>query len=195
MLGKKHSEETKKKLSLVPWPTGSAHPNWGKHHSEEVKRKISSSKTGKSSNRKNFHHSEETKNRLSLVLRPSGENHPMFGKRHSEESKIKMSESRKGQSTGKNHPNWNGGSSFEPYSLEWTKELKEFIKNRDNNECQNPYCEHKSKRLHIHHIDYDKKNSSQFNLITLCNSCHPKTNKNRLLWSRFYTKIVWGKYL
>jgi 5-methylcytosine-specific restriction endonuclease McrA len=187
--------------------------------SEEVRKKISNSQMGNS-----YHlgkkHSKESKQRMSETRtgRYTGENSPSFGKKHSEESKRKMSEAKMGKTSprkgvilteetkrkisesaprGENHPNWNGGSSFLPYSSEWNGELREFIKSRDNNECQNPFCEHKNKKLQlqVHHIDYNKKNSSQFNLITLCIRCHPKTNHNREYWEAFYKKIVWSKFL
>lgn len=87
---------------------------------------------------------------------------------------------------------WQGGKSFEPYSLEWTKELKEFIRNRDNYTCQN--CgmteeEHlmiMNRVLSVHHIDYNKKNCKQDNLITLCHWCNLRANLNRDYWQNFY---------
>jgi hypothetical protein len=112
----------------------------------------------------------------------------------SENTKRRISEAKAGKFLGKNHPNWQGGISFLPYAPEFTKRLKRFIKNRDHNECQNPYCEHKTRELLVHHINYDKQNCSQFNLITLCNSCNAKANYNRNEWKHFYKKIVWSKY-
>ncbi len=98
---------------------------------------------------------------------------------------------------GENSPNWNDGSSFEPYSTEFNKELKDFIKQRDNYTCQDPNCDGNYKKLHIHHIDYDKKNNSPENLITLCDSCHTKTNGkyNREYYLKFYQNILMGKLL
>ena len=98
----------------------------------------------------------------------SGEKHPMYGK------------------FGELSPNWQGGKSFEIYPQEFNKELKNTIKKRDNYECQDPNCEHKTIILVIHHIDYVKKNNFEYNLITLCNSCHVKTNGNREYWKKFY---------
>jgi hypothetical protein len=36
--------------------------------------------------------------------------------------------------------------------------------------------------LDIHHIDYDKNNLQENNLISLCQKCHGKTNFNREYW-------------
>ena len=38
----------------------------------------------------------------------------------------------------------------------------------------------------IHHIDYDKKNCNENNLITLCLRCHRKTNANRRFWQYYF---------
>jgi len=70
------------------------------------------------------------------------------------------------------------------------KEFKDSIKKRDNYECQNKYCCGKSKRLVVHHIDYNKKNCSTDNLITLCNSCNSRANANRGWHKEYYGKII-----
>lgn len=89
-----------------------------------------------------------------------------------------------------NHPNWKGGISKEPYAFEFNKELKESIKARDNYECQNPECSGISKKLTIHHANYDKKDFRPKNLITLCNSCNAKANFYRASWQRFYEEML-----
>ena len=90
------------------------------------------------------------------------------------------------------NPNWNNGSSFLPYPPEFNKELKQSILERDNYECQNPNCEHLSEGLDCHHIDYDKKNNNSENVITLCDSCHSKTNgkNNRQYWIVLYQNLM-----
>lgn len=94
---------------------------------------------------------------------------------------------------GPNSPGWKNGLSFEPYSFDWTEAHKKFIRRRDNWKCQ--LCgapqEEFTKKLSVHHIDYNKKNCDKKNLITLCALCHNKTNANRNLWiSLFKIKIV-----
>ena len=109
----------------------------------------------------------------------------MKGKNHSDETKEKLRKINQG----KNHPQWQNGISFEPYSPEFNKPLKQFIKDRDFNVCQTPNCMN-TENLHVHHIDYNKKNSNPENLITLCNSCHTKTNHNRDYWTNYYQEIL-----
>jgi len=93
------------------------------------------------------------------------------------------------------HGCWKGGISCEPYCFEWSsKEFKDFIKERDGNICLNPDCWGTSKRLTIHHIDYDKKNCNPQNLITLCNSCNVRANKDREWHKVWYKAIINKRY-
>lgn len=115
-----------------------------------------------------------------------GKNSSFYGKKHTGETKEKIRISRKGKYLGEDNPNWNNGSSFEPYPPEFNKVLKQFILERDKHTCQNPNCEYKTISLDIHHIDYDKQNNNPKNLITLCDSCHAKTNFNRQYWIYYY---------
>ena len=84
---------------------------------------------------------------------------------------------------------WNGGSSFAPYDLKFTRKLKNQIIERDEFKCKLcPEPQLKSKKtLSVHHIDYNKQNSVPGNLIALCNSCHSKTNTNREKWIKHFT--------
>ena len=93
--------------------------------------------------------------------------------------------------SGDKHHAWKGGIACEPYCDAWAdKEYKESIKERDNNECQNPNCWGTSKRLTIHHIDYVKKNCRPENLITLCNSCNARANFDREWHTLWYSLIM-----
>jgi 5-methylcytosine-specific restriction endonuclease McrA len=96
---------------------------------------------------------------------------------------------KKKQYTGDKSPGWKGGISFLPYSKEFNKQRKEYIRKRDEYTCQrcgiNEF-EHGHK-LHVHHIDYDKLNASEYNLIGLCNCCNSSVNFNREFWQRFFT--------
>ena len=43
------------------------------------------------------------------------------------------------------------------------------------------------KNLVIHHIDYNKMNNDESNLITLCKVCHGKTNGHREIFMRLFS--------
>ena len=82
------------------------------------------------------------------------------------------------------NPMWKGGITFNPYPLGWNKTFKEQIRYRDRYKCMvcgMPEVEN-GRRLDVHHIDYDKNNLEHTNLISLCHSCHPKTNVHREYW-------------
>ena len=122
-----------------------------------------------------------------------------FGKSHKEESKETIRQKNKLNSlelwkgsefrekhTGENNSNWKGGISkiYPPYPLKWKTALKESIRNRDGHICQ--VCNKKEKdlkrKLHVHHVDYNKENCEENNLISLCHSCHIKTNHDQEKW-------------
>jgi 5-methylcytosine-specific restriction endonuclease McrA len=86
--------------------------------------------------------------------------------------------------------------SFEAYNKEFNKQLKEKIKQRDKYTCQECSItqeELKLKKkagLHIHHIDYNKKNCRPINLISLCYRCHHRTysRHRREYWKQYFTE-------
>lgn len=91
------------------------------------------------------------------------------------------------------HPNWRNGSSRLPHAPDFDSYLKEEIKKRDGYKCLlcgMPELETLERRHNIHHIDYDKFNSNPKNLITLCSSCHSKTNYNRRYWQDYFQKLM-----
>lgn len=96
--------------------------------------------------------------------------------------------------SGPRNYNWNGGKSFEPYSSDWTKQLKDFIKERDGNRCLNPDCWGRDKVLSIHHIDYNKKDCSSNNLITVCSSCNARANYDRNWHTSWYQAVLNKRY-
>ena len=88
---------------------------------------------------------------------------------------------------GENNPNWKGGIAKNSYPKKF-RHLRETVRQRDNYKCQVCGCPQIEciRKLAIHHIDYDKKNSDFNNLISLCNHCHTKTNSNRDYWTKYF---------
>jgi len=138
----------------------------GIRFSEERKRNISNAKKGKPNGLLGKHRSEETKRKLSELFK---------GRVITKECRMKISESLKGEKS----PQWRGGISFLPYSPEFNNALKKQVKERDCFFCQ--LC-NEEKNLDVHHINYCKTKNNLENLITLCKSCHAKTNHNREQW-------------
>lgn len=202
-------QEMIKKMSLAktgksrPDMRGDKNPMRNPEIVAKAKKKMSEAKKGKprSGNPQNWKHNAETKKKMSLRKK---------GKKLSEEHSRKISESLKGITTwnkglkketderlrkygekiseaikGEKNPNWQGGKSFEPYSVDWTETLKRAIRERNNYICQ--LCNQYGNE--VHHIDYDKKNCNSDNLITLCKSCHRKTNFNREYWINYFLNL------
>lgn len=109
------------------------------------------------------------------------------GRIKSEMEKQNISNGLKGLMVGNKNPAYIDGNSIsggEKYNYNFTKELKTKIRKRDNFVCQickkNGWC--------VHHIDYNKLNNNELNLISLCNICHGKTQFNREYWMEYFTK-------
>ena len=140
--------------------------------------------------------SSKTREKMSVARKQYIEVHGcyMTGNQQTEKSKELISRNRKGKCMGEEHPHWNDGSSFEPYGIEFNKSLKEQIRKRDGYVCQ--CCgiseEELGCALSVHHIDYDKMNNEENNLISLCNSCHAYTNHNRDVWKTYFENIIGG---
>ena len=98
--------------------------------------------------------------------------------------------------TGEKNGQWQGGTSFEPYTKEFNNKFKRAIRKRDNQICMlcGIHREKLNKSLFIHHINYNKEISLPQNCLSLCNSCHTKTNSNRKYWISFFQSLLSEKY-
>jgi len=94
-------------------------------------------------------------------------------------------------------PNWQGGVSKLPYPFEFTKEVKQFIRERERFRCF--FCKRNERelgyKLQIHHIDYDKSNLDYLNLVALCRQCHSKTSRKekRNYWTNYFFNALEDK--
>lgn len=187
-LGKKFSKEHREKLSIAK--KGKKIGGWI-IMTEELRKKFSDAKKGCIPWNKGILMDDNCKKKVSRSVKEYYKN-PKARKRLSDAIKKKwqdMAYRKKCEDAQKGDKArlWEGGISFEPYSQEWTKILKDIIRQRDNYKCH--LCGNKKKgsqSLPVHHIDYDKKNCNPDNLITLCPTCHGKTNQNRQYWINYF---------
>ena len=114
------------------------------------------------------HSKGKTKDNYEPVKRQSEK---MKNKPKSFEHRKKMSANRQGIELDE----WVEFITPQIYDNSFTNELKEKIRERDNYECQicnihqrKHIYKNKKRKLKIHHIDYNKQNSDERNLITLC---------------------------
>ena len=164
-----------RKGTIVGWNHTGVHPNLGKKRSEEFKRKISLINKGRK-------FSEEHKEKISNFQKNKIQH--QLKKYEFKKEDIRLLK--------ENNPNWNGGSSFEPYGLGFNKKFKESIRDRDNHVCMlcNKHQDELKRILDIHHIDYIKINNFPQNCISLCNSCHALTNLNRNIWTTHFQSLM-----
>ena len=170
--GEKMTIESKKKLSetqKMKYKNGYVNPMKGKKRPDlsEYNRKY------KSDQLKGITVSTETIRKRKETIERRGGTKKVFGDR-----------------CGENNANYRGGISNGEYGLEFNRELKLAVKIRDKFRCKICHKEEKdtSQGLHIHHIDYNKKNNSLKNLITLCGNCHVRTNGNRRRWIKYFKR-------
>lgn len=179
MKGKTHSKETKSKISKSLE---------GHKFSEESKRKMSKSHKGKKL-------SEETKRKLSKArqnLSVETRRRISEGQKNiNAETRLKMNKAR----SGKNHYNWKGGISFEPYCMKFNDKIKEEIRNGYGRLCL--LCgkdeEENGMKLDVHHVDYNKQqgcDGQEWCLVPLCKSCHTKTSMNRKTYGKILNRFV-----
>ena len=106
------------------------------------------------------------------------------------ETKQKLSEA----NSGERNSNYIDGKSNEPYPLKFNKKLKEIIRKRDNYTCQKCFVTEEEhliiygRVLLVHHIDYDKNNCKEDNLITMCCECNFRVNYNRSYWKEYFAQ-------
>lgn len=164
---------------------GKDNPFYGKKHNKRAKNKMRKFRIGKLL-------SKETKMKISRIMKV---NPPFKGHKHNYKTKLKFSEIAK-KRTGIKNPNYKHGLGKFPYSIEFNNQLKLKIRERDKFTCQK--CGMKEKEniqkynrvLEIHHIDYDKQNCKEDNLITLCKICNCKTNANRDYWYAYFKYLI-----
>ena len=164
--GRKCSPETRAKIAAT---------SKGRMVSPETRAKISAANRGQK-------RSAKTCAKISTAKK--GKRRPPF----SAEWRANMSVA----NCGPKNPAWLGGISREPYGWEWNDELREEVRRRDGHKCQKcgvPQAECRRK-LDVHHVDYDKKNSDPVNLTSLCGSCNAKVNANRTHWTAVFQAMA-----
>jgi len=161
--------------------------------SEEHKRKISNANKGNKYGKNNKGNKRPD---LSLMnsLKKGKKWEELYGEEKTKKIKKILSIKRKGD----RNANWRGGIMREPYPFKFNRELKEKIRKRDKYICQ--LCGEKQKEfkmknrsgkvvflsLGIHHIDYNKQNCKDNNLISLCRKCNSFVNFERRKWTKFF---------
>ena len=89
------------------------------------------------------------------------------------------------------NPNWKDGISFEPYSYEFNDKTKKLVYEKYGKKCYHPDSPAGCKGiLSIHHINYNKKDSTINNLIPLCVKHNSEANGKRDYWNKCYSNVI-----
>jgi len=157
--------------------------------SEDARRRIGLGHKGKTPWNKGIAWSEEIRKKLSLAH--MGQTPWNKGKRgvqviwnkgktnvYSKERMEQLRLARKDNWLKENNPNWQGGV-CRPYPDEWSASLRRYIRERDDYICQHCGKLQGDVVFHVHHIDENKKNCNQDNLITLCRACHTSAHNRK----------------
>lgn len=162
---------------------GENHPNFGRKFPEFSERM-----------KKNNPMSDKaTREKVSKTLKKlfkDGKWDARTGSHHSLESRLKQSLAKGGDGISLADPRYPGI---------FGKSLKKRIKDRDEHVCQCCFqteeqeMAHSGHGLSVHHIDYNKFNCVDTNLITVCLYCNNIANGNREYWFAYYTYLIQEK--
>ena len=200
-----HSEETKRKISesLKGKMVGDKNPSCKSYVIEKIRQKANERYTNEEYRQKhklairNYyktheHHvkgiskTQEQKEKMSISRKKWCKENPEKAKEVIEKSRATNIE--KGTHRNERNPNWYGGISKIKIKRRTTKELKDKIKKRDGYRCQQCFSfqDELVQPLIVHHIDFNKLNDNETNLITLCNPCHSQLNYDRESWIDYF---------
>jgi len=113
---------------------------------------------------------------------------------------------------GEKSPMWKGGISFEPYCPKFNKRFREKVRKWFDYNCIICGEPEGKKILRVHHVYYNKQACCEVNVdgeyifnidneqvkvignpnkfVALCQSCHSKSNANRVYWARYFEEII-----
>lgn len=97
--------------------------------------------------------------------------------------------------SGSDNHAWEGGSSFAPYCEKFNEQFKERVREfwgRKCVTCGKNEIEN-GQKLSIHHVNYNKSaccDNSEPSFVSLCVSCHAKTNFNRDMWEEYFKCLI-----
>jgi hypothetical protein len=178
-LGKTYSEIYKNDCSNVGFQKGKNNPMCNKEIAEKAHKKLIGKK-------------QSPEHIAKRALAMKGKSYEeLMGKEKAEQ----LIRRRKEDNIGKNNPCWLGGISYEKRE-QLIDRFRNIIRKRDNQVCIlcGVHREKLNRSLDIHHIDYSKCNNVKENCVSLCHSCHQKTNHNRRYWFEMLHNIMKDRY-
>lgn len=87
-------------------------------------------------------------------------------------------------------PNGEMAEGSNDYPPQFNNNLKNKIRKRDNYKCC--LCSEDGINHAVHHIDSNKENCDESNLLSLCRRCHGLTYTNNYFWETIFTSFMSG---
>jgi len=152
------------------------HENVGKKQSQEHIKKRIGDQVGNNNTSKRPEVRDKISKSITNLGLWKGENNPMYNSHR----------------CGIDNPNWQGGSSFDPYCEKFNEKKKEEIREQYGRKCyicekdekDNIYKNGKQIKLSVHHVDNDKGqgcDDKPWKLLPLCIHCHNKVRKHKIM--------------
>lgn len=126
-----------------------------------------------------------------MSLARLGKSHEeIYGVEAAKKRRLKMSTLMIGKNAGERHGGFRGWKSREPYGVSFSPDLKLKIRERDNFSCQLCPAVENRRSFIPHHIDYNKTNNKETNLILLCQKCNSIVNFEREKWQFLFEVLT-----
>jgi hypothetical protein len=141
-----------------------------------------------------YKHTQETKDKIRNIINEKYSLGTVMGyqKGHKRCGGVLFKKGQMPWNTGKDL----GGNKSSYPSIFHRKSFRIGIRKRDNYQCQNCGITEEEHiivfgiALSIHHIDYDKTNCCEENLITVCHACNMRANHFRSYWRTHYSEFL-----
>jgi hypothetical protein len=193
--GRKLSEEHKRRAAEGLKKRHAVDPTIRKKISDRLTGMVRSDETRKriSDAKKGYVYSDERNRRVSAALKgrklSDEQRMKRMGRRPSDETRRKLS--------GENNHCWKGGISFEPYCPKFNDAFRERVREFFGRRCVECGTPENGRKLAVHHVNFNKMtccDGTKPLFVSLCASCHSKTNFDREYWEEHFTAIIEEQY-
>lgn len=212
-LGRKHTDETKTRMSemrkaenlpmerrikIKEGTSGKNNGFYGREHTDETRERIRQAKLGSVASDNTKHKMSESQKLTKGKVMPNSMKEKLraihTGMRATIATRSKMAEAHQGA---KSHL-WKGGISFEPYCQKFNNNFRERVRTFFNHKCVECGKDQGVKKLHVHHVNYNKMvccDTTPPLFVSLCTPCHTKTTHgDRDMWETHFVEVIEKQY-
>lgn len=204
-LGKRHSEETKRRVSLSKKKQYLEHPELKQLISEETRKRFQDPdyKERIVSNLLRYNETPEGRKKRSDNTKKqfaSLEARRLHGERARQRLETDDARRKIGEAVRKHYldKEWYGSVRYydgPQYCEKFNSEFRERVRAYWGYRCFECGMPQNGKKLSVHHVHYDKKmccNGSPQDVVPLCGTCHTASNHNRDYWEDHFTELLYS---